>query len=377
MEQQPIRFLGLDSPLKISLFSFYVLMWALQGILVHNANKNVQFRASSIVLVQEIFKLIISFALFRINDGSLSDFFAQLRSNIPLIGWYLVPAGLYAVYNNLTFVGLDLFDPASYFVLMQFRIVVTGIMSVLVLQKQISKKQWIALTVIMIGAMFKEVPSILQKGMGGSNTGLFGYTIILAQLLLSTLAGVFNEKLLKGRFECSVNIQNFFMYIDSIVIILLWRLMSSSPSPTTTESSTIAVGGISALANPYLLPVILNASFLGVLTGCFLKYLNSVLKSIASAVELWVTAILSSVVFGYAFDAVTIAGIAIVTTGVYLYSVATSTTPETLHSKVPVVETEDTCLSDSTPMSDSSEARSPQTTISRRRSTPSATEQLE
>ena len=40
---------------------------------------------------------------------------------------YFVPAGLYCVYNNLGFVNLQHFDPTTYFLLLQFRVVVTGV----------------------------------------------------------------------------------------------------------------------------------------------------------------------------------------------------------------------------------------------------------
>ena len=41
---------------------------------------------------------------------------------------YLVPAVLYCVYNMLTFVNLSAFDPTTYFLLLQLRVVVTGVM---------------------------------------------------------------------------------------------------------------------------------------------------------------------------------------------------------------------------------------------------------
>ena len=40
---------------------------------------------------------------------------------------YFVPAGLYCAYNNLGFVNLQHFDPTTYFLLLQFRVVVTGV----------------------------------------------------------------------------------------------------------------------------------------------------------------------------------------------------------------------------------------------------------
>ena len=40
---------------------------------------------------------------------------------------YFVPASLYCMYNNLAFVNLSAFDPTTYYLLLQLRVVVTGI----------------------------------------------------------------------------------------------------------------------------------------------------------------------------------------------------------------------------------------------------------
>ena len=40
---------------------------------------------------------------------------------------YFIPAGLYALYNVLTYYNLLEFDPTTYFLLLQFRVVVTGV----------------------------------------------------------------------------------------------------------------------------------------------------------------------------------------------------------------------------------------------------------
>lgn len=40
---------------------------------------------------------------------------------------YIVPAFLYCLYNNLQFVNLSSYDPTMYYVFLQFRVVVTGV----------------------------------------------------------------------------------------------------------------------------------------------------------------------------------------------------------------------------------------------------------
>lgn len=41
---------------------------------------------------------------------------------------YCVPSFLYCLYNNLAFVNLSKFDPTSYYLLLQFRVVITGVL---------------------------------------------------------------------------------------------------------------------------------------------------------------------------------------------------------------------------------------------------------
>ena len=43
------------------------------------------------------------------------------------MGLYFVPSFLYCLYNNLAFVNLSAYDPTTYFLLLQFRVVVTGV----------------------------------------------------------------------------------------------------------------------------------------------------------------------------------------------------------------------------------------------------------
>lgn len=44
-----------------------------------------------------------------------------------LLKFYMVPSLLYCVYNNLAFVNLLRFDPTTYYLLLQFRVVITGL----------------------------------------------------------------------------------------------------------------------------------------------------------------------------------------------------------------------------------------------------------
>lgn len=72
------------------------------------------------------------------------------------MGLYFVPAVLYCIYNNLAFVNLANYDPTTYFLLLQMRTVVTGIMFQLLFRKALSRKQWMSLGLLTLGCIIKE-----------------------------------------------------------------------------------------------------------------------------------------------------------------------------------------------------------------------------
>lgn len=282
----------------------YVLMWSIQGILVHRAKRISNFDASTIVLFQDIVKLTVSCVLLtREFPGGISKPLTFNRKSWTL---YLVPAGLYGVYNVLTFTALSMFEPSRYFVLMQARIVVTGVIHGAVMGRRLSVQQWTGLVTVMLGAMLKEYDLLTGRAAFGSISSV-GYAIVGVQILLSTTAGVANERLLKTG-SVSQNLQNMFMYSWSIVVDLAIMLLSSQ---------TVSLAAVTADT----IPIILNGSAVGLVTSLLLKRLSSVVKAVASAVELWVTALLSSVVFGYPLTPGSVVGTLVVTAGALIYAI--------------------------------------------------------
>ena len=75
----------------------------------------------------------------------------NLKFSILVLVLYIVPAFLYCLYNNLTFVNLEAYDPTSYYLLLQFRVVVTGVIF------QVSVFNGIS-------AMVKECVECIEKG---------------------------------------------------------------------------------------------------------------------------------------------------------------------------------------------------------------------
>lgn len=138
---------------------------------------------------------------------------------------------------------------------------------------------------------------------------------IVVQVFCSCLAGVYNEYLLKET-GANVNIfvQNVFMYLDSIVCnILVLTLKGDILYALTLDS-------LSKVFHYKVIVIMINNCAIGIITSFFLKTLNSILKTFASALELVLTAVCSFLLFSIPIHLNTVLALMTVLFAVYLYT---------------------------------------------------------
>lgn len=138
---------------------------------------------------------------------------------------------------------------------------------------------------------------------------------ILIQTICSCLAGVYNEYLLKDKGEdINIYVQNVFMYLDSIFCNALILLLQGN------LIDAFSVQNLVEILKPSVLIVMFINCAIGITTSFFLKYMNSIIKTFASAIELVFTAILCRIFFAIPIYLNTVASIVIVFFSLFLYS---------------------------------------------------------
>lgn len=101
-----------------------------QGIFVkasQGEDNGYSYNTVTVVLLTEILKLIISGFLYCKNH-TFESLVQTIIKEYNVLVLYFVPAFLYCLYNNLAFINLSVFDPTTYYLLLQFRVVITGIL---------------------------------------------------------------------------------------------------------------------------------------------------------------------------------------------------------------------------------------------------------
>jgi UDP-sugar transporter A1/2/3 len=239
---------------------------------------------------------------------------------------YFIPSFLYCLYNNLTFVNLSSYDPTTYFLLLQFRVVVTGIVFQILFSKILSRIQWLSLILLTFGCIIKQI-GYSKNTKKSESLDLWDYInasflLILVQVFSSCLAGVYNEYILKEKDnKVDIMLQNVFMYIDSIIcnVVLLCLYIPNNGSSKGLIDA-FSWSSLSLVFNTTVIFIMVNNACIGIVTSLFLKSLNSILKTFASALELMFTGILSWIIFGIPLDMLTVVSIVIVSLATWLYS---------------------------------------------------------
>lgn len=204
-----------------------------------------------------------------------------------------------------------------------------------------SLKQWFSLIILTIGCIVKYIDLDLDVNIFSTKLN-FNSNIILIfiqvshkesyviewnwtliceyfQTICSCLAGVYNEYLLKEPgANNNIFLQNIFMYIDSIfcnvIVFIVLFILESSPFDMSNNVDH------SILLEPKVIIIMLNNTAIGIITSFFLKTLNSILKTFASALELVFIAILCWLIFNIPIQMNTVLSIAMVCYAVILYS---------------------------------------------------------
>ncbi|XP_036347141.1 UDP-galactose transporter senju-like [Rhagoletis pomonella] len=106
------------------------------------------------------------------------------------------------------------------------------------------------------------------------------------------------------------------MYVDSIICNALILLINGQLAGAFTADSLRAIWRFNVII------IIVNNAAIGIVTSFFLKYMNSIVKTFASALELMFTAVLCYFLFAIPIYINTAMAIAVVSFAIYLYSLS-------------------------------------------------------
>lgn len=299
-----------------------------------------QFSTPVAVTVAEFFKFITCLALILFEENlSPSRAYRSIKTNI--IDNYIdtlkvaVPSFVYYIQNNLLYVGSTHLDAATTQVTYQLKILTTAIFSVLMLNKKLSKIQWIALVTLFVGVALIETMVVgdnhqreisSHRDLNNSDhqavtndqidtkkeQPVLGFAAILIACCLSGFAGVYFEKILKNTSHVSLWIRNIQLSVVAIPIGLI-QVLFLDPKHVQTKGFFYGFTTLTWLC------IVLQVQG-GLLVAVVVKFANNILKGFATSMAIVISTVASMFMFNFNLTPSFIFGASMVIGSVMMYN---------------------------------------------------------
>ena len=108
---------------------------------------------------------------------------------------FAIPGFCYFVSNNCMFLIIRELGPTTFQIMNNLKILSTGVLMRVFLNRPLSWMQWRALALLFFGSVISEISDKPGHQLRGT---LYGYLLVLVNTFVAATASVFSEKLLKG-----------------------------------------------------------------------------------------------------------------------------------------------------------------------------------
>ena len=304
-----------------------------------------EYSVGSATLACEILKLLFSAVGLCVLLVRQPELKGSVLSNRPWreFGQFFVPSAIYFVNNNLVFVILQALDPSTFQLVSQTKTIFTGLLFRFMLKRRLNIFQWVALFFLGCGTACSQIPeaeAVRHSGVElvreapqvtGMNELKFpayvGVLFTLLTAVLSSLAGVYNELLLKGRVTAPLHWQNMQMYIHGVWLNFAFMMVYDG---AVIRSSGVFHGytWVTWAA------IVCNAS-VGITVSAVLKYCDNIARVYAHSIAMLVVMLVSVLLFGLDLTAQLIIALLLVTASTLQYNV-----PKDYDSKFDLIEEE-------------------------------------
>jgi UDP-sugar transporter A1/2/3 len=275
------------------------------------------FFSTTAIVCQEFIKMITSALLIYCESFSVSEFVATVDKEIVhnkldsiKTG---IPALLYTIQNNLIYLAISNLDAAVFQVTVQIKILTTAIFMVIMLNRSLKPLQWFSLFILFVGVSIIQIQNV-KSGGGESEAqknAIFGLFCVILACVLSGLAGVYFEKILKNS-KTSIWVRNIQLGLFGTLFSLLTAYGS--------DWEGIKVKGFFFGYNYLVWINILVQSAGGLLVAVVIKYADNILKGFATSVAIIVSCIASVYLFNTDVNYLFTFGTFLVTLSVFFYS---------------------------------------------------------
>eukprot|EP00908_Phaeocystis_cordata_P001766 Transcript_119.p1 GENE.Transcript_119~~Transcript_119.p1 ORF type:complete len:392 (-),score=127.95 Transcript_119:100-1176(-) len=291
---------GLDCACKLFVLSVLVLQNSslVLATTYSRQREGPLYLTTMLVCLGECIKTSVSIVLTLVGYGRSTGrvlhqhFYVEARSL-----WRMaVPALLYTVSNNLALVAMSNLSAVAYQVANQLKIPATALMSRLLLQRRISRLQWGAILLLVLGVVLVQLRPGSERPPGAARETrpVLGLVAVVANALAGAFAGVWFERMVKARRPDGsappLWVSNLQLCLFSLPLAAATVLLDDLPAVR-------AGGALRGFDGMACLVLLLHAAG-GIIVALTVKYSDNVAKTFATSIAILVSCVGTYVLFG-------------------------------------------------------------------------------
>ncbi|UJR23358.1 hypothetical protein I4U23_026369 [Adineta vaga] len=273
-----------------------------------------RFINSTAVLNSEIQKTILSIVLLLYEEGnvfrSLKLIYEKVFRETNDMIKTGIPAFLYTIQNYLLFVSISNLDAATCQVSFQFKIFTTAVFMVLILGRTFKLIQWFALFLLFLGVSLVQLENMTSTVPKQDVNAFKGLISVVSACILSGLAGVYFEKILKGS-NVSVWIRNIQLGIFGIFFGCLMMLLQDG-------AEIHRKGFLFGYTDVVWLTITVQSAG-GLLVALVVKHADNILKGFSTSAAIIISCIISMILFDFQLTTLFALGALLVIFSIFLY----------------------------------------------------------
>ncbi|KAK8793475.1 hypothetical protein WA158_004834 [Blastocystis sp. Blastoise] len=247
----------------------------------------------TLVTTVQTIKSIVAYLILVFQIGSQKTnhlvyerVFVQWRDTLLLF----VPSILYSLQNTFLIVAISNLDAAVYSVTYQMKIVVTAFLSICMLNKHLNTFQWLGILLLIPGVALVQYDSSNHVEDLSNKSPLLGFICIVFCSLSSGFAGVFFEKLLKGK-NGNLWVQSIQLCAGSAAVAIGLAIAK--------DGHVIYEKGFFYGYNRYAWASVLLNALSGIVIATVVKYTDNIVKGLSSSISMVLSCIVSILLFGF------------------------------------------------------------------------------
>jgi len=209
------------------------------------------FFSTTAIVCQEILKVLVSIVLLYLESNSFTELCNQINQQIiknPFDSIKTgIPAFLFTIQTNLVYLAISNLDAAVFQVTFQIKILTTALFTVILLNRSLRCSQWLSLVLLCIGISIIQIQNVSSQSSSGEDhkNALYGLFCVILACVLSGLAGVYFEKILKNS-KVSIWVRNIQLGLFGTFFALLTAF---SVSESTSQASSLSSSPKQLLVN--------------------------------------------------------------------------------------------------------------------------------